>query len=175
MKRRGGGALVALLLIGGAIYLMTRSMPLLRHPVVLYRLMTADAPSRVRVPVAGVQRRQLRDTWGAARSGGRTHQGIDIFAPRGRAIVSATDGIVVTIGENELGGRIVRVLGPGGYWHYYAHLERFADFREGDVVRAGSVIGYVGDSGNARGTPPHLHYGVYRPRGGAINPYPLLK
>ena len=82
---------------------------------------------------------------------------------------------MVTVGHNRLGGRIVRVFGPGGQWHYYAHLDRFADVRTGDVIAGGTVIGYVGDSGNARGTPPHLHYGIYRFRGGAINPYPLLK
>lgn len=88
--------------------------------------------------------------------------------------MSATDGIVVTVGANRLGGRIVRILGPSGQWHYYAHLERFAAIGEGQLVRRGAVIGFVGDSGNARGTPPHLHYGIYRFRGGAVNPYPLL-
>ncbi|HEX7832587.1 MAG TPA: M23 family metallopeptidase [Thermoanaerobaculia bacterium] len=147
----------------------------MRHPIVAMRLIRSAVPSTIRVPVRGVKPKDLRDTWGASRSGGRSHQGIDIFAPRGREIVSATRGIVVTVGENALGGRIVRVLGPGGQWHYYAHLERFADVRAGDLVAEGRVLGYVGDSGNAKGTPPHLHYGIYRFEGGAINPYPLLR
>ncbi|HUR79116.1 MAG TPA: M23 family metallopeptidase [Thermoanaerobaculia bacterium] len=121
-----------------------------------------------------MKRAQLADTWGAPRSGGRSHQGIDIFAKRGTPVVSSTRGIVVTVGHNRLGGRIVRVLGPGGYWHYYAHLERFGPVREGQLVDAGTVLGTVGDSGNARGTPPHLHYGIYRFRGGAVNPFVYL-
>ena len=145
-----------------------------RHPVVAARLIASDAPSQLPVPVAGVRPRQLTNSWGFPRSEGRRHQGIDIFAPRGREIISTTSGIVVTVGHNRRGGKIVRILGPGGQWHYYAHLEDFAPIRVGQVVVRGTVIGYVGDTGNARGTPPHLHYGIYRFRGGAINPYPLL-
>ena len=147
----------------------------MRHPLIALRLIRSEPPSSIRIPVRGVRSSQLRNSWGAPRSGGRNHQGIDIFAPRGREIVSSTRGIVVTVGQNALGGRIVRVLGPHGHWHYYAHLERFADIRPGDVIPEGHVLGYVGDSGNARGTPPHLHYGIYRFEGGAINPYPLLR
>lgn len=66
------------------------------------------------------------------------------------------------------------MLGPGGQRHYYAHLDSFSDVRAGMRVEAGRVLGYVGTSGNAAGTPPHLHYGVYE-AGGAINPYPLLR
>lgn len=57
--------------------------------------------------------------------------------------------------------------------HYYAHMQQFADIEVGEWVEAGEVIGYVGDSGNAKGTPPHLHYGIYT-RSGVVNPYPLL-
>ncbi len=145
-----------------------------RHPLVAARLIASDSPSHLPVPVAGVRPRQLANSWGSPRSEGRRHQGIDIFAPRGREVVSTTSGIVVTVGHSRRGGRIVRVLGPGGQWHYYAHLEDFGAIRVGQVIVRGTVIGFVGDSGNARGTPPHLHYGIYRFRGGAINPYPLL-
>lgn len=126
------------------------------------------------VPVEGVRTRQLTDQWGAPRSGGRKHQGIDIFARCGTPIVSATRGLVTRVGTNMLGGRIVRVLGPGGYWHYYAHLSEFGDIREGQLITAGTVLGKVGDTGNAKGTPCHLHYGIYSRVGGAKNPYPLL-
>lgn len=167
--KRGLVAVAAL-----ALVLALATLTQVRHPFIALRLISAAAPSHLPVPVAGVKPRDLRDSWHAPRSGGRQHQGIDIFAPRGRAIVSATRGIVVTVGTNQLGGRIVRVLGPAGQWHYYAHLESYGNVHEGDVIAAGTIVGYVGDSGNARGTPPHLHYGIYRFTGGAINPYPLL-
>jgi murein DD-endopeptidase MepM/ murein hydrolase activator NlpD len=79
------------------------------------------------------------------------------------------------VGQNRLGGNVVWIFGPGGQRHYYAHLDRFADVRPGDLVMPGDIVGYVGNSGNARGTPPHLHYGVYKSRVGAINPFPLLQ
>ncbi|MCD6252237.1 MAG: M23 family metallopeptidase [Psychrobacter sp.] len=116
----------------------------------------------------------LIDTWGAARSQGRSHEGIDIFAPRHTPIQSTTQGIVSKVGENNLGGRVVVVVGPGGAGHYYAHLEDYADISPNDWVNQGDVIGYVGDSGNAKGTPPHVHYGIYI-NGSAVNPYPLLQ
>jgi murein DD-endopeptidase MepM/ murein hydrolase activator NlpD len=89
-------------------------------------------------------------------------------------MVSATRGIVVQIGENRLGGKIVFVAGAGGRSYYYAHLDRWAeDLETGDWVEPGAELGFVGTTGNARGTPPHLHFGVYG-GGGAVNPYPLL-
>ncbi|MBZ2209664.1 M23 family metallopeptidase [Massilia soli] len=138
------------------------------------RLSSMPAPEAVQIPVRGVSRKKLSDTWQAARSGGRKHEGIDIFAPRGTPVYAATEGIITRVGENRLGGQVVWVLGPGGQRHYYAHLDRFADVERGQRVRAGTVLGYVGTSGNAAGTPPHLHYGIYE-TGGAINPYPLLR
>lgn len=116
----------------------------------------------------------LVDTWGGARSQGRKHEGIDIFAPRGTPIQATTQGIVSKVGEDSLGGRVVMIVGPGGAGHYYAHLEDYADIAPNDWVNSGDIIGYVGDSGNAKGTPPHVHYGIYI-SGSAVNPYPLLK
>ncbi|WP_372844373.1 M23 family metallopeptidase [Psychrobacter sp.] len=116
----------------------------------------------------------LTDTWGAARSQGRSHEGIDIFAARGTPIQATTQGIVSKVGEDALGGRVVMIVGPGGAGHYYAHLEDYADISPNDWVNAGDIIGYVGDSGNAKGTPPHVHYGIYI-NGSAVNPYPLLQ
>lgn len=115
----------------------------------------------------------LTDTWGAARSQGRSHEGIDIFADRGTPIQATTQGIVRRVGHNNLGGRVVVIVGPGGAGHYYAHLEDYADIEPNDWVDVGDTIGYVGDSGNAKGTPPHVHYGIYI-NGQAVNPYPLL-
>lgn len=137
------------------------------------RLASLPAPQTLAMPVEGVGRRALRDTWHAPRNGGRRHEGIDIFAPRGTPVRSATEGVVLRVGTNRLGGRVVWVLGPGGQRHYYAHLSRFADVARGQRVAAGTLLGFVGATGNARGTPPHLHYGIYA-AGGAVNPYPLL-
>ncbi len=119
-------------------------------------------------------KQHLTDTWGAARSQGRSHEGIDIFAARGTPVQATTQGIVSKVGENTLGGRVVVVVGPGGAGHYYAHLEDYADIVPNDWVNAGDIIGYVGDSGNAKGTPTHVHYGIYI-NGSAVNPYPLLQ
>ena len=142
--------------------------------MLLARLITSRAPASVEVPVDGVRKRQIPDTWGAPRSGGRSHKGVDIFAQRGTPVTSATEGIVVRVGTNRLGGLVVNVLGPGRQVHYYAHLDHWGRFEEGDAVRAGDTIGYVGTTGNAVGTPPHLHYGIYDVDGSAINPWPLL-
>ncbi|MEM5275891.1 M23 family metallopeptidase [Cupriavidus taiwanensis] len=147
--------------------------PPLERAIYAARLSARPAPAALPVPVAGVGPRALRDTWHGARAGGRKHEGIDIFAPRGREVVSATEGIVTRVGTNQLGGNVVWVMGPGRQMHYYAHLDRYAGVRAGDIIAAGTVLGYVGTTGNARGTPPHLHYGIYT-AGGAINPYPLL-
>ena len=138
------------------------------------RLAAMDKPATLPVPVEGIKPRALRDTWGGARSEGRRHEGIDIFSKRGTPVLSATEGIVARVGTNRLGGQVVWVMGPGGQRHYYAHLDRYADVEAGMRIEPGTVLGYVGDTGNAKGTPPHLHYGVYD-MGGAINPYPLLR
>jgi peptidoglycan LD-endopeptidase LytH len=136
-------------------------------------LLQQELPTENSLP-SPLPEQHLTDTWGAARSQGRTHEGIDIFAPRGTPVQSTTQGIVSKVGENTLGGRVVVVVGPGGAGHYYAHLEDYADISRNDWVNAGDIVGYVGDSGNAKGTPPHVHYGIYI-NGSAVNPYPLLQ
>ena len=148
--------------------------PTIERALYPMRLVAMPKPESLPVPVAGVRARALRDTWNGARSEGRKHQGIDIFAKRGTPVTSSTEGIVTKVGTNRLGGLVVWVMGPGGQRHYYAHLEGYADVEAGMRIETGRVLGYVGNSGNAKGTPPHLHYGVYD-LGGAINPYPLLR
>jgi murein DD-endopeptidase MepM/ murein hydrolase activator NlpD len=140
----------------------------------VWQLAVADPPAYLPSPVAQVARGKLADTWGADRGGGRPHEGIDIFAPRDTPVRSTTRGIVTRVGTNKLGGQVVSVLGPGLESHYYAHLERFATIKPGDIVQPGDVLGYVGRTGNARTTPFHLHYGIYH-RGTAKNPYPRLR
>ena len=147
--------------------------------VVLYvnvaRLYTKSPDETLAMPVQNVSKKEIANTWHAPRGTDRRHQGQDIFAPRGTAILSATDGYIVRIGENSLGGQTVSVMGAGGRVYYYAHLESYAPgIKEGDYVTTNSVLGFVGNTGNAAGTPPHLHFGVYS-AGGAINPLPLLK
>ena len=148
--------------------------PTIERVLYTMRLAAMPKPAALPVPVEGVRARALRDTWGGARSEGRKHEGIVIFAKRGTPVLSSTEGIVLRVGANRLGGLVVWVMGPGGQRHYYAHLDRYADVGAGMRIEAGRVLGYVGNTGNAKGTPPHLHYGVYEV-GGAINPYPLLR
>ncbi len=148
--------------------------PYIEDMLYTMRLVRMPVPTTLAVPVQGVKPARLNDTWGAARSGGRKHEGIDIFAKRGTPVLASTEGIVLRVGTNRLGGNVVWVLGPGGQRHYYAHLEGYGDVRPGMRVQPGHVLGFVGNSGNAASTPPHLHYGVYE-RGGARNPYPLLR
>lgn len=131
--------------------------------------------SALPVPVDGVRARAIADTFGAPRGRDRRHAGVDIFAKRGTPVRSATLGIVASIRDSGLGGRQVWILGPGRERYYYAHLEDWAPgLQAGDIVLAGDRIGGVGDSGNARGTPTHLHLGLYGTQG-ARDPLPLLR
>ena len=144
-------------------------------PKMLWTLARMPAATALPVPVQGVRPRQIADTFGAPRGGDRTHAGIDIFARRGTPVRSATPGVVADVSERGLGGRQVWVIGPARERYYYAHLESWADgLARGQVVRPGDLLGHVGDSGNAKGTPPHLHWGIYGAEG-ARDPLPLLR
>ena len=137
-------------------------------------LYTAEPDRELSLPVEGIRLKQIKNSWHAPRSGGRLHEGQDIFAKHGTAVYSATKGYVVRIGESPLGGNTVFVLGAGGRSYYYAHLDSYAPhLAVGDYVTPETVLGYVGTTGNAAGTPPHLHFGVYTPEG-AVDPLPLL-
>jgi peptidoglycan LD-endopeptidase LytH len=166
--------LLAVILVVIAASLAHFAWPWLKNAMYLTELLTASPPQSLPVPVQGVSMRAVRDTFGAPRPGDRKHQGVDIFAPRGTPVLATTRGLVARIGENSLGGTVAWVLGPGGDRHYYAHLNSVADVKIGQRIAPGDVLGTVGTTGNARGTPPHLHYGVYRRGEGAINPFPLL-
>ena len=138
------------------------------------RLYTRDPDSKLSMPLQDVLKRQIANTWHAPRGTDRLHEGQDIFAPKGTPIYSATSGYVYNVGENNLGGQTVSVIGDGGRVYYYAHLDSYAPgIAVGDSVTRQTLLGYVGTTGNAQGTPPHLHFGVYT-SGGAINPLPLL-
>lgn len=139
------------------------------------------AAGRLIVPVRGLSSANLSDTWGAARSDGRRHEGIDIMAPQGAPVLAAADGEIVRFWNSELGGiTLYQADENGEVVYYYAHLSSYANgLKQGDRVRQGDVIGYVGATGNA--TTPHLHFEIQRTsnarrwwHGTAINPYPYL-
>ena len=117
------------------------------------------------------------DTWGAPRSGGRTHQGVDILAPTGTPIYAVQGGTITKVQydyKGSLAGNAIWLTAPDGTYFFYAHLSAFANgVGKGTTVNAGATIGYVGSTGNAG--VPHLHFEVH-PRGGsAVNPYPIVK
>jgi murein DD-endopeptidase MepM/ murein hydrolase activator NlpD len=126
-------------------------------------------------PVEGAGNDAVRSRYGASRDGGRRrHEGIDIFAPRGTPVLAATHGRVVNVGDNRLGGLVVWLHDAERNQNlYYAHLDR-QRAREGDNVAPGDTLGFVGNTGNARTTPPHLHFGIYRRGEGAIDPFPFV-
>jgi peptidoglycan LD-endopeptidase LytH len=143
-------------------------------PFRLAAMSAREADAELRVPVKGVRAVQVKDSWHAPRSGGRLHEGQDIFARRGTPVYSATEGYVVRVGESALGGLTVFVHGAGGRWYYYAHLDSHAPgLKVGDYVTPDTLLGHVGNTGNAVSTPPHLHFGVYT-AAGAIDSLPLL-
>jgi len=120
------------------------------------------------------------DSWGYPRMTGTAsehwHQGTDIFAAHGAPLVAAENGVVARVGSASLGGNKLWVQGASGTDYYYAHLSAFAaGVGEGTRVSAGDLVGYVGDTGNAKGTSPHLHFEIHPNGGDAVNPYPLLK
>jgi murein DD-endopeptidase MepM/ murein hydrolase activator NlpD len=143
-------------------------------PIKIARLSARQPESKILMPVYGRRVSEITDTWHAPRGADRVHEGQDIFAPKGTPILSATAGYVIGLNDDTLGGVSVYILGAGARRYYYTHLDRHAqDIQIGDEVTTDTIIGYVGNSGNAASTPPHLHFGVYSGRQ-AIDPLPLL-
>ncbi|MGJ8550805.1 M23 family metallopeptidase [Winogradskyella wichelsiae] len=126
-------------------------------------------------PVSGKDNKAIQSFWGATRSGGhRSHEGIDIFAKRGTPVVAATKGFISKTGNRGLGGKQVWLRdGLFGQSLYYAHLDSIA-VSGGNRVVIGDTLGFVGNTGNAITTSPHLHFGIYT-SGGAVNPLPFVK
>ena len=136
--------------------------------------------SGVVFPVAEPYGRPLIDSWGFPRMPGTPdehwHEGIDIFAPAGTPLVAAERGVITRVGSGRLGGLTVWLRGESGAEWYYAHLQSHAPgLVAGQVVEAGDLLGYVGNTGNAAATPPHLHLQLHPGGGDPVNPYPLLQ
>lgn len=117
------------------------------------------------------------DDFSEARSGGRTHEGNDLFAERGSPLIAVDDGQLRS-GHDPLGGNIVNLYATDGARYYYAHLDAFADGTSNAppprMVRAGDIVGFLGTTGNAASTPPHVHFEIHPGNGPAVNPFPAL-
>jgi murein DD-endopeptidase MepM/ murein hydrolase activator NlpD len=172
------------LLAGVATYLAATGKALVVRFASREEMRRAETPPRLVIPVAGVRAAELRDSFGAGRSGGRRHLGIDIMAPRGTPVLAAAPGVIVKRDTSALGGISIYQRGSDERTiYFYAHLQGYRPgLAEGELVRAGDVIGYVGTTGNAQGGSPHLHFGVYTVadpnrwwHGRDLNPFPLLR
>jgi peptidoglycan LD-endopeptidase LytH len=121
-----------------------------------------------------VPKGDIRSIWGDPRdAGGRTHEGVDIFAPKKTPALAAADGRISRVNENRLGGKVVWLnVADKDYTLYYAHLDSQL-VSDGQRVRKGDTVGLIGNTGNARTTPAHLHFGIYS-FNGAIDPFPFV-
>ena len=144
------------------------------------------AARRQTLPVQGIAAHQLTDTYTDARANGaRSHDAIDIMAPIGTPVLAVEDGRIARLFFSQGGGGItIYQFDPGEeFAYYYAHLDRYADgLQEGQAVKRGQLIGYVGSSGNASPQAPHLHFAIFKLgpkkewwKGEALNPYPVLR
>ena len=184
------GWAIALLLLVGVGWLIFAPQPAAVPPAAKSAqpapTVTAASPNAATgtfsLPVAGMRREQLIDTWNQAREGGaRPHQAIDIMAPGGTPVVASFGGTIVKLFNSKAGGLTLYVR-EGEWSAYYAHLAGYAPgLREGQRVAKGERIGFVGDTGNAGAGNTHLHFAIHRMRpeerwwqGTPVNPYPLL-
>jgi murein DD-endopeptidase MepM/ murein hydrolase activator NlpD len=141
------------------------------------------ATRRLLMPVQGYDPRKLQDNFDELRGGIRRHEALDIMAARGTPVVAADDGVITKLFRSVAGGITIYQADPSqDFIYYYAHLDRYRDgLKEGETVRRGDVIGYVGSTGNAPASAPHLHFTMFELgperkwwRGKAVNPYPFL-
>ncbi|HSK79557.1 MAG TPA: M23 family metallopeptidase [Thermoanaerobaculia bacterium] len=147
--------------------------------------MPPDLASRdLLVPVQGIPREKLENTFDHSRSAGRIHEAIDIIAPRNTPVLAVEDGRIAKLFSSDLGGLTIYQFDPTeAYSYYYAHLERYAPgLDEGDRVSRGQVIGYVGTTGNAGPDNPHLHFAIFQLneeknwwKGTPVNPFTVLR
>jgi murein DD-endopeptidase MepM/ murein hydrolase activator NlpD len=142
------------------------------------------AARHLEMPVRGVTADKLVRTYHDTRNGGREHEALDIIAPRNTPVVAVEDGTIAKLFESKAGGTTIYQFDRNReYSYYYAHLERYAEgVAEGNAVRRGQVIGYVGTSGNAPKETPHLHFAVFRLtpekhwwEGTPVDPFDILR
>ena len=141
----------------------------------IFHLQLYDQPA-FEFPVAGATNRSIQSFWGDPRDGGRRkHHGIDIFAKRGTPVVAVGNGYIRYTGERGLGGKQVWMREDISRSSiYYAHLDSIL-YRPNRRVKRGDTLGFVGNTGNARRTPPHLHFGVYERHRGPTDPLAFVK
>ncbi|MDB5695965.1 MAG: peptidase [Sphingomonas bacterium] len=191
MTRVGWVVLGAILLVTG-VFASLLSFGGSSAPIPLLRpVPKASAPAWqggeqpvLQVPVSGVSRAQIVDSWGDQRSGGRGHKGNDIMAPGGTPVLAAAPGTVEKLFQSRLGGTALYQRSPDRRWmFYYAHLMAYAPgLREGQRVQTGDLLGFVGDTGAGSGGNHHLHFSTTRLRpeqkwyeGEDVNPFPMLR
>ena len=188
LRRIGIGAIIALVLTIGLWIAALRFLPPASGVFVPFFRSPSNTPngagSILTVPVAGVARTTIHDSWGDPRDNGlRAHHGTDIMAAANTPVLAAAPGTVEKLWTSAAGGTTLYVRSPARTWvYYYAHLAAYAPgLHEGQVVRVGDAIGYVGDTGNAGAGNFHLHFGLTRTRpeqrwfeGEDIDPYPYL-
>jgi len=164
--------------------LVSRSSPL---PPVSVAAKTAaavvDSRPRIGLPIAGLQAKDIQDTFSQLRGGSRPHEATDVLAPRGTPVLAVDAGTIKKLFTSKPGGLTVYQFDPQVvYCYYYAHLDRYAtNLKEGMTVNRGDLIGYVGTTGNAPANTPHLHFAIFKLgvlkrwwEGTPINPYPFL-
>jgi len=136
------------------------------------------------LPVQGIKREQLQNTFDDTRGSSRKHEALDVLAPRNTPVLAVEDGKIAKLFLSDAGGITIYQFDPTmNYAYYYAHLERYADgLKEGDQVKRGQVLGYVGTTGNAPRDTPHLHFAIFKLtedkhwwQGSAIDPYSVLR
>jgi murein DD-endopeptidase MepM/ murein hydrolase activator NlpD len=136
------------------------------------------------LPVLGIKREELRDTFNETRGTSRRHEALDVLAPRNTPVLAVEDGKIAKLFFSQAGGITIYQFDPTThYCYYYAHLERYADgLKEGASIKRGEVIGYVGTTGNAPRDTPHLHFAIFKLtdekkwwEGTALDPYSVLR
>ena len=177
---------IVLLALSAILQRVTGSSPV--EPTAQAAVIERTAPSEpaeLIIPVRGIRKDDLVDTWGQSRGAGtRRHTAIDILAPRGTDALAAVDGTILKLFNSRAGGLTLYLADQSRTnCYYYAHLDSYAaGIREGMQVKQGDVLGFVGTTGNAPPNTPHLHFGIERlPAGGQwwkgepVNPYPILQ